>query len=136
MAEGEPACPTVDADRAPAGAEGWDCWSGSRVVVVTGGNPLTLKKANGPSSGRSACADRMAPQARSAAADLARDNLELGNPRQALAAAQTSVQLDRYQDLAWKLLVALHEASGDSSAAASARHEHAKVQAELGVTVP
>jgi DNA-binding SARP family transcriptional activator len=79
--------------------------------------------------------ERLRLAAASAAAGLAQDSMELGYPRQALAAAQTSVQFDRYQDLAWKLLITLHEALDDSSAAARARHEHAKVQAELGVTV-
>ena len=46
------------------------------------------------------------------------------------------MQLDRYQDLAWELLVELHEAAGDSSAAALARREHAQVQAELDVALP
>jgi DNA-binding SARP family transcriptional activator len=75
--------------------------------------------------------DRFRLAAASAAAGLARDTLELGRPREALDAARRSVQLDRYQDLAWELLVQVHEASGDSSAAARARHEHARVQAEL-----
>ena len=57
----------------------------------------------------------------------------LGRPREALDAARLSVQLDRYQDLAWELLIDLHETSGDSSAAARARQEHARVQAELDV---
>jgi len=77
--------------------------------------------------------DRFRLAAASAAAGLAQDNLELGRSREALDAARRSVQLDRYQDLAWELLVDLHEASGDSSAAARARHEHARVQAELDV---
>jgi len=49
---------------------------------------------------------------------------------EALAAARLSVQLDRFQDLAWQLLVELHEESGDSSAAALARRDHAQAQAE------
>ena len=77
--------------------------------------------------------DRFRLAAASAAAGLARDTLDLGRSREALDAARMSVQLDRYQDLAWELLVEVHEASGDSSAAARARHEHARVQAELDV---
>lgn len=77
--------------------------------------------------------DRFRLAAASAAAGLAKDNLELGRSREALDAARLSVQLDRYQDLAWELLVDLHEASGDFSAAARARREHARVQAELDV---
>ena len=77
--------------------------------------------------------DRFRLAAASAAAGLARDALDLDRPREALDAARLSVQLDRYQDLAWDLLVQVHEASGDFSAAARARHEHARVQAELDV---
>ena len=75
--------------------------------------------------------ERLRLAAAAAAASLAQDSSDLGHTRQALAAARLSVQLDRYQDLAWELLVELHEASGDSSAAALARREHALVQAEL-----
>ena len=80
--------------------------------------------------------ERLRLAAAAAAAALAQDSRTLGNPRQALAAARLSVQLDRYQDLAWELLVELHEAAGDSSAAALARREHALVQAELDVATP
>ena len=77
--------------------------------------------------------ERLRLAAASAAAALAQDNRELGRARQALEAARLSVQLDRFQDLAWTLLVELHEAAGDSSAAARARFEHARVQADLDV---
>lgn len=77
--------------------------------------------------------ERLRLAAASAAAALAQDNRELGRARQALEAARLSVQLDRFQDLAWTLLVELHEAAGDSSAAARARFERARVQADLDV---
>ena len=48
-----------------------------------------------------------------------------------MAAARQSVQLDRYQDLAWHLLADLHRDAGDDSAAARARRDHAAAQAEL-----
>ncbi len=88
---------------------------------------------DGPADYVVADRERLRLAAAAAAAALAQDSSTLGNPRQALAAARLSVQLDRYQDLAWELLVELHEASGDSSAAALARREHALVQAELDV---
>jgi len=75
--------------------------------------------------------DRLRLAAAAAAAALAHDSHDLGHPRQALAAARLSVQLDRFQDLAWELLVELHEAAGDSSAAERARRDHARAQAEL-----
>ncbi len=88
---------------------------------------------DGPADYVVADRERLRLAAAAAAAALAQDSRTLGNPRQALAAARLSVQLDRYQDLAWELLVELHESSGDSSAAALARREHAIVQAELDV---
>jgi DNA-binding SARP family transcriptional activator len=91
---------------------------------------------DGPAEYVVADRERLRLAAAAAAAALAQDSRTLGNPRQALAAARLSVQLDRYQDLAWELLVELHEASGDSSAAALARREHAQVQAELDVATP
>jgi len=44
------------------------------------------------------------------------------------------VKLDRFQDLAWELIIELHEASGDTTAAARARIEHARVLAELDMS--
>ncbi|MGS0686710.1 winged helix-turn-helix domain-containing protein [Nakamurella sp. GG22] len=77
--------------------------------------------------------DRLRLMAAAAATTLARESRALGRDRQALDAARLSVQLDRYQDLGWQLLIELHETSGDSTAASLARREHARAQAELGV---
>ena len=65
---------------------------------------------DGPADYVVADRERLRLAAATAAASLAQDSRSLGNPRQALAAARLSVQLDRYQDLAWELLVELHEA--------------------------
>jgi DNA-binding SARP family transcriptional activator len=80
--------------------------------------------------------ERFRLDAAAAAAALAQDCRTVGNHRQALGAARQSLQLDRYQDLAWRLLVELHEEAGDNSAAAMARREHAQAQAELDVAAP
>jgi DNA-binding SARP family transcriptional activator len=77
--------------------------------------------------------DRLRLAAAAAALALAQDSRTLGHSRRALAAARMSVQLDRFSDLGWELLVGLHEQAGDNSAAERARQEHAQVQAELGV---
>jgi DNA-binding SARP family transcriptional activator len=79
--------------------------------------------------------ERLRLAASSAAAALAQESRRVGQPGQAMAAARQSLQLDRFQDLAWQLLVELHEESGDSSAAAHARREHAQARAELGVAI-
>lgn len=75
--------------------------------------------------------DRLRVLAASAAATLAQEYRAVGQLRPALAAARQSVQLDRYQDLAWELLAELHRDAGDDSAAARARRDHAAAQAEL-----
>ena len=75
--------------------------------------------------------ERLRLAAASAAATQARDNRALGRTVDALEAARLSVKLDRFQDLAWELIIELHEASGDTTAAARARIEHARVLAEL-----
>uniref|UniRef100_UPI003B3A46B2 AfsR/SARP family transcriptional regulator n=1 Tax=Nakamurella sp. TaxID=1869182 RepID=UPI003B3A46B2 len=75
--------------------------------------------------------DRLRVLAAAAAATLAQEYRALGQLRPALAAARQSVQVDRYQDLAWQLLAELHRDAGDDSAAARARREHAAAQAEL-----
>ncbi len=75
--------------------------------------------------------ERLRLLAAGAAATLAQEYRTLGQLRQAVAAARQSVQLDRYQDLAWELLADLHRDAGDDSAAARARRDHAAAQAEL-----
>jgi DNA-binding SARP family transcriptional activator len=75
--------------------------------------------------------DRLRLFAAVTAATLAQEYRSLGQLRHALAAARQSVQLDRYQDLAWQLLADLHRDAGDDSAAARARRDHAAAQAEL-----
>lgn len=89
---------------------------------------------DGPAEYLIAERDRLRLAAATAAVALAQDGRALGQSRQALAAARLSVQLDRFQDLAWELLAELHEESGDSSAAAGVRREHAQAQVELDLT--
>jgi DNA-binding SARP family transcriptional activator len=90
---------------------------------------------DGPAEHVVAERERLRLAAAAAAAALAQDSRTLGHPRQALAAARLSVQLDRFQDLGWELLVELHESAGDHSAAARVRLEHAAAQAELDAAV-
>ncbi|MET0863908.1 MAG: AAA family ATPase [Nakamurella sp.] len=86
---------------------------------------------DGPADYLIADRERLRLMAATAALALAQDSRSLRRMTQALAAARLSVQLDRFQDLAWELLAELHEESGDSSAAARVRREHAEAQAEL-----
>ncbi|MET0967423.1 MAG: AAA family ATPase [Nakamurella sp.] len=89
---------------------------------------------DGPADYLIAARERLRLTAAAAAVALAQDCRSVGESRRALAAARLSVQLDRFQDLAWELLAELHEESGDSSAATRARREHAEAQAELDLS--
>lgn len=74
---------------------------------------------------------RLRLMAAGAACALGADLLDQGRHAEAVSAARRSIELDRYQDLAWRLLVDAHTGSGDRSAAARARREHETVQADL-----
>ena len=78
----------------------------------------------------------MRRSAAAAAAALASDYRTLGDYEQALVTAQRSVQLDPYQEIPWLILADLHEKLGDVSSAEYVRREHARVRAELEVSVP
>ena len=80
--------------------------------------------------------DRLRRSAAAAAAALASDYRTLGDYEQALVTAQRSVQLDPYQEIPWLILADLHEKLGDVSSAEYVRREHARVRAELEVSVP
>ena len=68
-------------------------------------------------------------------AEAARSALQVGELAAGIRAARRSIELDPYHDSSWTLLVELTSRSGDHSAAAMARREHARVRADLGVTV-
>ena len=65
--------------------------------------------------------------------DCARLALELGEVETGIPVARRSVQIEPYQDTTWQLLADLLDRSGDHTAAALARREHARIQAALGV---
>ena len=60
----------------------------------------------------------------------------MGDYEDALVAAQRSVELDPYQEIPWLILADLHEKLGDISSAEYLRREHARMRAELEVSVP
>lgn len=78
--------------------------------------------------------DRLRHCAAVAAAALARDQLVLGEFDEAYEAARRSVDLDPFQDAAWRVLVEIHEQSGDLAAAAQARRGYGRIRGELGLT--
>jgi DNA-binding SARP family transcriptional activator len=76
--------------------------------------------------------DRLRLAAASAAETLAR-RLAGSDAGAAVEAARRSLELDAYRDSAWRLLVELHEATGDQAAAHATRERHKKILEELGV---
>ena len=85
----------------------------------------------GPAEFVAGTRDRLRVAAASAAASVAQDAASIGRDREALAAARFSIDLDPFQDLPWRLLAELHEASGDNSAAEQVRRDHARARDEL-----
>ncbi len=77
--------------------------------------------------------DRLRALAARVGADAAQLGLELDDLVAGRRAAQRSVELDPYHDIAWRILATLHERLGDRSAAAVTRREHARLCADLGL---
>lgn len=77
--------------------------------------------------------DRLRAVAARVGAEAAQLALELGDLSAGRQAAQRSVELDPYHDIAWRMLATSHERLGDRSAAAVTRREHARLCADLGL---
>ena len=75
--------------------------------------------------------DRYRLDAAGAAAALGTDLRAAGRLEEAQAAAERSIQLEPFQDVAWLLSAALHDDVGDPTAALRVRLQHARVVAEL-----
>jgi len=76
--------------------------------------------------------DRLRLVAASAAESLAR-RLAGSDAGAAVDAARRALELDPYRDSTWRLLVELHETTGDQAAAHATRERHKKVLEDLGV---
>ncbi|MFI1510060.1 BTAD domain-containing putative transcriptional regulator [Streptomyces sp. NPDC020597] len=63
---------------------------------------------------------------------LAEAELLLGRPVEASEAARRSLELDRYRDRSWQLLVAAHREAGSTAAAERAQREYERVIRTLG----
>lgn len=68
-----------------------------------------------------------------AAQGLSESELERGRPSAAAGAAERGLQIDRYRDGLWRMLVAAHDAAGDRAAATRARKSYDQALAELGL---
>jgi DNA-binding SARP family transcriptional activator len=80
--------------------------------------------------------ERYALLAAGAAVSLAGACLRAGEPDRAVSAARYSIELDRWADAPWRLLVEALTALGDHAAALHARREYDAVLRELGVNRP
>ena len=90
----------------------------------------------GPAEQISTERERYRLAAAEVAARLAEDHRAEGRAAEALAAARRSVHLDRYSDAAWRTLIDIQLAAGDTSAAERTRRDHARAQAELDIVAP
>lgn len=80
--------------------------------------------------------ERLAQLAAGTALTLAREQRALGRLPEAISAAQRVVQLDPWSDTAWRLLIDLHEETGDEGAASRCRERHRRIDRELAGTPP
>lgn len=70
---------------------------------------------------------RLRIRAADVAGALAEAELVLGRPVEASEAARRSLELDRYRDRSWQLLVAAHREAGSTAAAERAQREYERV---------
>ncbi|WP_198539346.1 BTAD domain-containing putative transcriptional regulator [Streptomyces graminilatus] len=70
---------------------------------------------------------RLRIRAADVAGALAEAELALGRPAEASEAARRSLELDRYRDRSWQLLVAAHREAGSTAAAERAQREYERV---------
>jgi len=77
--------------------------------------------------------ERYRTQAAAAAEALAELHLAVGDQRASAAASAAGLQLDRYDDGMWRLLIEAHEQLGDHASATRARDGYRSVLTELGL---
>ncbi|SDI18866.1 Transcriptional regulatory protein, C terminal [Actinokineospora alba] len=67
---------------------------------------------------------------------LARIEVKLGNPGRAAAVCTRAIEIDRFHDPAWNLLIHAYQLGNEPAAAHQARSQYRDVLAELGVHEP
>jgi DNA-binding SARP family transcriptional activator len=80
--------------------------------------------------------DRCRSQAVEAAQVVAAEALLDGDLDRAVDACRAGLELDRYHDPLWRILIQARDRAGDSGAAVRERREYAAVLADLGVVEP
>ncbi|MCQ4045293.1 BTAD domain-containing putative transcriptional regulator [Streptantibioticus rubrisoli] len=73
-------------------------------------------------------------QAANAAADLAALELEVGNPQEAVTAAENCLAIDPCRDQGWHLLINAYQRIGAPAAAERARRRYTAMLASLGIS--
>jgi DNA-binding SARP family transcriptional activator len=122
-----------EAERAQAGGRARDAFQAGRAALDLYVGDLLPEV--GPAEWVVEERARLRLLAARAGAGAAKSALQLGELAAGIRAARRSIELDPYHDSSWTLLVELTTRSGDHSAAAMARREHARVRADLGVGV-
>ena len=95
--------------------------------------PMDLLPEDGPAEWVTEPRDRVRMEASAAATGLAAE-LAAVDPRAALAAAEKCLDIDPYNDHAWRQVISLHTRLGDLAMAQRARRSYAQMLDELGVT--
>jgi len=67
---------------------------------------------------------------------LAELHVLAGDLDAAVVAARRGIEIDRFADASWRMLVRACDRLGDSAAAARARRDYAEMLHDLGVPVP
>jgi DNA-binding SARP family transcriptional activator len=80
--------------------------------------------------------DHCRARAVEAAQDLAEEALLAADHATAVRACRFGLELDRYQDAFWRMLILARERAGDAGAASRDRREYALVLEALGVAAP
>lgn len=90
----------------------------------------------GPVEWVSSRRDHCRAKAVEAAQGLAEEALLAGDHATAIRACRFGLEIDRYQDAFWRMLILARERAGDAGAASRDRREYAQVLEALGVSVP
>jgi DNA-binding SARP family transcriptional activator len=102
----------------------------SRALAVYAGDLLPEE---GPVEWVVKARERLRLEVAEAAPPLAEIELARGQAAEAAAAGERGLQIDRFRDGLWRLVVSAHEQSGDTAAAARSRRAYDEVLEELGL---
>ena len=90
----------------------------------------------GPAEWAEAIRERCRVEATGVGLHIAERARSAGDASAAALVCADTVEIDRYLDPAWRLLIAVHEQHGDNAAAQLTRLRYQEILAELGVATP